>query len=648
MSALLWVVCVACAKGKPPVIPGATDLGVASVAIAPRGDETLEVDYGALYARLGVQAGGPGWNPFRVAEDRRRIQAFLHDAGYFDAAVDPPALVHTTEPARVAITWPVHEGRRYTIASVELVGAPDEHRRALDALVPFAAGDRVALPVYRAIRTSLADHLRTHGYGRASAYSRTFVDRASHTVAWVFYVEPGPKTRIKSIDVGGAHRVSAAEIVERTGLRPGASYSTAEKLRAEFALLDTGSFASASVLSEADAAVPANEGGGVMTPEQIGADGTFVPRQLDDQLAVRVHVVEAPARQLRAEVGAEADLARVDAFAAARVQLRDLFGPFQHLVLEGNVGHGWLVDRDDPVQGVYGGARARYLRPGFITRDLELRVTAQWRDTLAPSALLRELSAGPGVRSTLAPGVFVEADVLYRHGRHLGLPALDATSVMELQLPTSDTSRGLQLVGGVTVDRRNDRVEPTRGWLLLARASYAPGGAASDHRWLQTVGEARGFVPLSPTWSVAGRARFGAVTLGGEGGVPMVARLFGGGVDGMRGFARDHLSPTACPADGGDCDLIVGGRSLFESSLELRYLPRFMPYGGALFVDAGAAGRRLNPFEVGVSVAAGVGIRLRSWYVPIGVDLGYRVVDQNRVGASTDRLLVFVHVGEAF
>jgi hypothetical protein len=240
MSALLWVVCVACAKGKPPVIPGATDLGVASVAIAPRGDETLEVDYGALYARLGVQAGGPGWNPFRVAEDRRRIQAFLHDAGYFDAAVDPPALVHTTEPARVAITWPVHEGRRYTIASVELVGAPDEHRRALDALVPFAAGDRVALPVYRAIRTSLADHLRTHGYGRASAYSRTFVDRASHTVAWVFYVEPGPKTRIKSIDVGGAHRVSAAEIVERTGLRPGASYSTAEKLRAEFALLDTG------------------------------------------------------------------------------------------------------------------------------------------------------------------------------------------------------------------------------------------------------------------------------------------------------------------------------------------------------------------------------------------------------------------------
>ena len=74
----------------------------------------------------------------------------------------------------------------------------------------------------------------------------------------------------------------------------------------------------------------------------------------------------------------------------------------------------------------------------------------------------------------------------------------------------------------------------------------------------------------------------------------------------------------------------------------------FMPYGGALFVDAGAAGRWFDPFEVGVSVAAGVGLRLRSWYVPVGVDLGYRVLDENRVGASTDRLLVFVHVGEAF
>jgi hypothetical protein len=388
--------------------------------------------------------------------------------------------------------------------------------------------------------------------------------------------------------------------------------------------------------------------GGVLATEQVDASGNLVPRKLSDELSVRVIVVEAPARQMRAELGVEADPSRVDAYAGMRAMFRNLFAPQHHLVLEGNVGYDWLVGEDDPAKGVYGSALAQYVHPGWITETLDLRVTTRWRDTLYPSSMLREVVAGPGVRSTITPGVFFDLDALYRFGRQIGLPALDAMSITELGLPSSNDSSGAELVGAVVADRRNDAIEPTEGWMLSARGSYSPGGPLGDHRWLQGIGDARGFLPLSIDWSVGARVTAGVVGLGGDSGIPLGPRLFGGGAYGMRGFARDHLSPAACADMSTSCDVLVGGRSLVESSLELRYLPFRKLYGAAVFADVGAAGPTLNPVAPGISAALGVGVRARTWYLPVAIDLGYRLVERNEVGAALDRLLVFFRVGEAF
>jgi translocation and assembly module TamA len=133
----------------------------------------------------------------------------------------------------------------------------------------------------------------------------------------------------------------------------------------------------------------------------------------------------------------------------------------------------------------------------------------------------------------------------------------------------------------------------------------------------------------------------------GSSGLPLGPRLFGGGSHGMRGFGRDQLSPEVCDPMTGDC-AVVGGRSLVESSVELRLLPFRKLYGAALFVDAGAAGAGVNAFENGISIATGVGARIRTWYLPVGFDVSYRVVDENEVGGALDRLLVFFRIGEAF
>jgi outer membrane protein assembly factor BamA len=124
----------------------------------------------------------------------------------------------------------------------------------------------------------------------------------------------------------------------------------------------------------------------------------------------------------------------------------------------------------------------------------------------------------------------------------------------------------------------------------------------------------------------------------------------------MRGFGRNRLSPLAqsCVRDAGGDPIVcggtaVGGLSLAEASVEARWLPPLKPYGAVVFSDLGGAGAEANPFETGVSLAAGVGLRLRFWYLPAAFDFSYRVLRDNEPQEPADEpFLVFFRLGEAF
>lgn len=658
--ALAGVASGACHHQPPAAVPGDTGISVASVDIRPRPGEALEVDYHPLLENLGLRKRSlirpeRRFNPYRLAEDRRRIASYLAQLGRFDAEVSEPALAWSDGRRRVAVTWTVHEGPAYAISEVHVVGAPAGQEAMLRGMIPFGAGSPIDLATYRPLRRTMAEALQDEGYGHARVYSRAFVDRAAHTVAWFYYVDAGPKTRIGAIAIEGNRSVPAEVIRERIGLHEGDAYSTRARRRAELALLDTGAFASAVVVSDADIQTGPPEHpdtGGVLAPEQVDASGHLVPRRLDDSVSLRVSVVEAPARQLRLEAGVEGDPTRVDSFAGSRLWLRNLFGPQHHLVLEGSVGYGWLVDGDstDPT-GVYGNALVRYVHPGWLSRRLDLRTTAQFRDVVYPSAELHDLSAGPGLRAVLADQVFLDLDALFRRARTLDFGPFDAMTIADSSLATDSLSQGGELDAALVVDRRDDGLEPTRGWLLALRGAVAPGHALGTHTWSQVGPEARGFLPIGGAWSLAARASSGWV-IAGAGGAPLGARLFGGGAWGMRGFGRDRLSPAACidSMDGMCEEALVGGMSLFEGSLEARYLPFRKQVGLAAFADVGGAGRAADPFADGVSTAFGVGGRLRTWYVPISIDLSYRLLEESELTSpdTLDPYLVFFRIGEAF
>jgi outer membrane protein insertion porin family/translocation and assembly module TamA len=107
----------------------------------------------------------------------------------------------------------------------------------------------------------------------------------------------------------------------------------------------------------------------------------------------------------------------------------------------------------------------------------------------------------------------------------------------------------------------------------------------------------------------------------------------------------------------GNCDLPLGGFSLWEASVELRF-PLLGPLRGALFVDAGD----VSPYQLSVRwdrphLSPGLGLRYATPIGPVRFDVGYRVPGL-QAPASADEsnpdellglpLAVSIGIGEPF
>ncbi|MBI5531616.1 MAG: BamA/TamA family outer membrane protein [Deltaproteobacteria bacterium] len=668
----LLAVCssMGCNVQRPARVPGETDIRVVSVTIQSKTAEPLQLELGELPNRLGMRVASliypmRSYGVFREAEDRRRITAYWQTYGYFDVQVDEPEVRFDDAKTTAAITWKVSEGKRYRIGSVNLLHAPEDHERALMRLIPFGPGEaRVDLEKFRKVRHTMGEYLRRRGYGHANIYSRAFVDRSKQEIYWYYYVDTGPRTRVGKIIVDGNARVPAELILRRIGMQPGDPYDLATKEKSEWDLLDTGDFAAVFIRSNVDVKfiVPgtAPDTGGELKDEQVDAQGNLVPRKLPSDVDLKVHVVESPRTQVRLRAGVEADPTRLDASAESRLWLRDLFGPWHHLVLEGRFGHGWLWDvdkRPDDPSGFYGEALARTIHPGLLGRLGDARMTARFFDDLYPTFHLREVTAGPGIRTALERNLFLDLDLYFRAGWQLGFGPFDNAARDAFSLASTDRSRGADAEAALTWDARDNPVEPMKGHMLALRTQLSPGGALATHRWLSVVPDARGFIPLSPSLSIGVRAAGGWVLAAGDNGVPLGPRFFGGGAYGMRGFGRHRMSPyaTSCetvdPAAAPSCrDVPVGGLSLMEASLEARFLPPLKPIGAITFVDVGGASIKSNPLHEGTNLAFGLGFRLRLWYLPMAIDVAYRLLDHGTTQkpGSWDPYLLFFRIGEAF
>lgn len=662
--ALLLAGCV-----RQPLVPGESDILIEKLEILsanPDGSE-LALEHGDLFARLGMRKGAitsaPGrYSVFREAEDRRRIEAFWQQYGYLDVEVAEDEPVFNEGHTKVSIAYRVKENTRYTMDEAVLEHLPEDttlHEPLRDR-VPFEKGtNQIDLEAFRKGRIEMQEFLKAEGFGHANVYSRAYVDKSAKVIHWYYFIDAGPRTRIASIAVDGNKRIPAEDVIKRSGLKVGDPYK--EGLRDTVArdLLDTGSFASAFVRMDTDTKfIPPGttpDSGGELRDEQIDKDGKFIPRDLPPDVNITIHVVEAPRVTMRLRGSFEADPSRADTALGLRFFFRDLFAPLHHLVVEGRLAYGWIFDQppNESPNGIYGEGLVRSIHNGALGRLGDMRITAHYKSDLFPGYYLHHFEGGPGVRSTFANGLFFDLDVFAKYSHSINYGPFSAATTEHLSLPTGEESYGPELQTSIVWDARDNPVEAMRGHLLSLNLKFSPGAPIATHRYFNVSPEVRGFIPLGKKLAIGLRASAAWSFGSDEEGVPLDARLFGGGAYGMRGYSRNQLSPEVAkcipPPDYACRRFPVGGLSLVETTAELRFLPVQKPYGFVGFVDFGGASGDLNPFANEPSLDAGLGARLRLWYLPANIDVAYAILREGDVqGIDDGPFRVFFRIGEAF
>lgn len=179
----------------------------------------------------------------------------------------------------------------------------------------------------------------------------------------------------------------------------------------------------------------------------------------------------------------------------------------------------------------------------------------------------------------------------------------------------------------VRYDTRDRTINPTKGWDNRIGVEYA--GFGGDIGFIKTNGEVGYYHPLYQPLSIIGHARARAgFALESEGKLlPDYELFFLGGINTIRGYNRDELSPV--DADGNE----IGGDSFVQLNLEVIF-PLIKNAGviGIVFYDIGGLANQeaADPAQQQLGLddlrqSVGAGFRWNSPVGPIRVEYGFKI-----------------------
>ncbi len=166
----------------------------------------------------------------------------------------------------------------------------------------------------------------------------------------------------------------------------------------------------------------------------------------------------------------------------------------------------------------------------------------------------------------------------------------------------SRNARVASVTPTASYDRRDDPLDPTRGWNGSFQLEYAFPALSADANFLKLFGQATAYLPLGRLGVLAGSARGGAIEplAGGAGAtprgaleasVPAAELFYAGGRTTHRAYRRDELGIVGetvllDPEDDTPDPYPAGGGGLALFNFEYRF-PVAGPVGGTIFLDAG-------------------------------------------------------------
>ena len=621
-------------ESPPPV--SRTAISYAVTVNVEGGDGSLKnavQDASSLY-KLRKDAPPDGDALARRAEsDFGPIIDAMWGAGYYDATVtisidraslsilssDIAAFARGAESYRNRAVAPVsinvNPGQLFSLRSIRVLGPDGAELSEAELparIVRLKPGDPAAAAELRAAQARIVDYFRKEGRPLAKVASvAPVVDHAAHVMDVTFTVDPGPIAPFGEATMNGPHDFNPAIARSFLYIHSGEPYSPQAIEDARNTIRQ----------------IPAV--GGVRITEGTALDAY-------GRLPYTVDVED----RLPYAVGASAKYSTTNGPAGQVYwEDRNVFGGAERLRLQADVFYAppWYVTSQDirsySIDDLGWRFSASFLKPALWGTPNDLLVDALDE---------RVSTSGAGFFGYEVEDADATAVLRHRFGQNFWMQAgIEAQTGVATDLlgRVNYTLVGVPI--SANYDTTDSKLDPTRGVRLNASVTGFPTALGSTVDIVQGKARASAYYSLDPD------SRFvlaGLVGLGAMGGadladIPANWRFYAGGGGSVRGYAYDNLGPT------GPFGLaVIGGRSLFQASAELRV--RVTDTIGIVpFFDAGNAFATSFPnFSEPLATAVGVGLRYYTAIGPIRADVAFPL--DRRAGRGP--VAIYVSIGQAF
>ncbi|BDI60446.1 autotransporter assembly complex protein TamA [Qipengyuania nanhaisediminis] len=553
----------------------------------------------------------------RARADEELLVEILRTYGYFDGDVvrqlsggrrgadEGPGDPRSSDAADPVVRFDILPGTRYRFGAIDL-GAldrlPDPDGTMLRAAFEIFSGDPLYLDRIVTEDIDLRVALGENGYPFADfGEPELLVDHAREEGDLTLPVEPGGKYVFGEVVSEDPRFLSGRHMSRIARFEQGDTYQASLERDLRRAILATGLVSSVSI-----------------TPRETipPADGE------PGQVALDVGIERAPLRTISGAIGYGTE----DGFKLeAGWEHRNLFPPEGALRLRGIVGTREQL------------ASVTFRRNNFRARDQVLTLDAYVSD-IETEAVDARTAALRGSFERISNLLFqkplsweVGAELLYTDERN--------RVTNGIQRPRQEYLIG-SLFGSATIDATDDLLDPRQGFRVTGFAApEVSRSLGAETFYLRARVDASYYQPVGEH-VIAGRVAAASILGADAFEIAPSRRLYSGGGGSVRGYGFQAIGLRNQFGEA------LGGGSLVEGAIEARIQTGFLD--GAVevvpFFDIGTVSREARPdFDV-VRAGAGVGVRYKTSFGPIRVDVGVPL-NPSEFDAP---VVVYVSLGQAF
>ncbi len=539
-----------------------------------------------------------------LANDIAELTRFYQSQGFLHVEIPRPWIDVSHEDREVDIIITIREGSPILVGETpafQFIASSSDNARveqiALDStsVLQLRAGERFRDDALLADQARLAARYAEEGFQYVKIEYKLHVDTTTNAVAINWIIDAGPLCSFGDVNVTGLEHVSSDIVADNLEFYKGQIFSPKALDASQQEVYALGVFRSVAFQAELN-----------------GRQSPIIP--------VQVQVREAPRFKSKFSVGVGTET-------------------------------GFRATADMDFLGVFGGARsinltakysklepynvtATYTQPDFPSTRSNVVLSPFIRRQKEKSFDVRRIGGNASLLHRLSP--FTNGFVTY---------GFERVDVYESVTPPDQFIAGINLnaynksalTAGATYDDSAPLFTPNSGLYISFSYQISGLGLNSPFRFMKTMFEIRRYQRVSADLVFATKWKIGSAhTYSGIPYIPVEERLFSGGSNSVRGWARQRLGPVDAN------DKPVGGNSLMELSNELRF-PVVGIVSGVVFSDIGNVWTSSYTLRWGnLRTSFGAGVRIESPVGPIRFDVARPFFDPEK------RVQFHLDVGHAF